>query len=265
MKNKSYIKKNVNNNQKVKKKKTFTYFLVLILLSLSFVGSMLGSVAFVRTFADTEYPSITNYVSNEFDVGADLTNNYLYVPKYSEENLETGTYDYYFSELNFSIGTTFNIEFHLNNADVYIDYLSFSLTNIFKDTNEYTIFYFDLDTFNGFIEQFNNAEDTNIPFVESLVVSSISIPLVTVYYTAFSDTGSGVLGGIIGILTGGISSLGSGVGTGLSSLASSIFLDSTGDLSTFGFITLIFSALALAFGLCRLIVRWISTLGGSRV
>lgn len=77
-----------------------------------------------------------------------------------------------------------------------------------------------------------------------------------------------LLAEIISILTGGIVGIGEGVGAGLSALATSIFLTGTGEtqtLSTFGVITIIFAAVSLGIGLCRLIVRWISTLGGSRV
>lgn len=73
---------------------------------------------------------------------------------------------------------------------------------------------------------------------------------------------------IISILVGGITGIAEGIGSGLSTLATSIFLSGSGDtqtLSTFGTITVIFAGISLAIGLCRLIVRWISTLGGSRV
>lgn len=77
-----------------------------------------------------------------------------------------------------------------------------------------------------------------------------------------------LLAEIISILVGGITGIAEGIGAGLSTLATSIFLSGSGDsqaLSTFGVITVIFAGISLAIGLCRLIVRWISTLGGSRV
>ena len=56
-----------------------------------------------------------------------------------------------------------------------------------------------------------------------------------------------------------------GIGEGLSTLVTSIFLTSTGGLSVFGTLVVVFAGISLAIGLCRLIVRWLSTLGGSRV
>lgn len=79
---------------------------------------------------------------------------------------------------------------------------------------------------------------------------------------------SAILTQIISILVGGIKGIASGIGEGLSSLATSIFLDTTGEaaaLSVFGMFVAIFAGISLAVGLCRLVVRWISTLGGSRV
>lgn len=77
--------------------------------------------------------------------------------------------------------------------------------------------------------------------------------------------GSTLLTEIIEILVGGITGIAEGIGSGLSTLAQSIFLTTEGGLSVFGTITVIFAGISLAIGLCRLIVRWISTLGGSRV
>ena len=77
-----------------------------------------------------------------------------------------------------------------------------------------------------------------------------------------------ILQEIIGILVGGITGIAEGIGTGLSTLVTSIFLQGTGDtqtLSTFGTIVVVFAGISLAIGLCRLIVHWLSTLGGSRV
>lgn len=77
-----------------------------------------------------------------------------------------------------------------------------------------------------------------------------------------------ILTQIIAILVGGIKGIASGIGEGLSTLATSIFLDTTGEtatLSVFGMVVAIFAGISLAVGLCRLVVRWISSLGGSRV
>lgn len=75
-----------------------------------------------------------------------------------------------------------------------------------------------------------------------------------------------VLTEIIEILTGGISGMATGIGTGLSELATSVFLK-VGDagaiegLSTFGMLVAVFGGIALAVGLSRFVVRWVSTLG----
>lgn len=77
-----------------------------------------------------------------------------------------------------------------------------------------------------------------------------------------------ILSEIIQILVGGITGIAQGVGSGLSTLATSIFLTGTGDsqsLSTFGTLVVVFAGIGLAIGLCRLVVRWISTLGGRKV
>lgn len=85
-------------------------------------------------------------------------------------------------------------------------------------------------------------------------------------------TGVQILQAIIEILVGGIQPVAEAIGTGLSTLATSIFLQTTGTgsdavttLSTFGVLIVVFAGISLAIGLCRLVVRWISTLGGSRV
>ena len=77
-----------------------------------------------------------------------------------------------------------------------------------------------------------------------------------------------VLTEIISLLVGGIQGIASGVGSGLSTLATSIFLTGTGDaqkLSSFGGIIVVFAGISLAVGLCRLVVHWVSSLGGSRM
>lgn len=77
--------------------------------------------------------------------------------------------------------------------------------------------------------------------------------------------GTAILTSIIEILVGGITGIAQGIGEGLSTLVTSIFLTSTGGLSVFGTLVVVFAGISLAIGLCRLIVRWLSTLGGSRV
>ena len=73
---------------------------------------------------------------------------------------------------------------------------------------------------------------------------------------------------IIEILVGGISGVAQGVGEGLSTLAQSIFLQTTGEpdaatteLSTFGVLIVVFAGISLAIGLCRWVVNFISSLG----
>ena len=77
-----------------------------------------------------------------------------------------------------------------------------------------------------------------------------------------------LLSSIIQILVGGIAGVAEGVGSGLSTLATSIFLQTTGEgasavtsLSTFGAIIIIFAGISLALGLCRWVVNWLTSLG----
>ena len=81
-----------------------------------------------------------------------------------------------------------------------------------------------------------------------------------------------MLQAIIEILVGGITGIAEGIGSGLTTLATSIFLTTTSSggetsttLSTFAVLTIVFAGISLAIGLSRLVVRWVSSLGGSRV
>lgn len=77
-----------------------------------------------------------------------------------------------------------------------------------------------------------------------------------------------VLTEIISLLVGGIQGIASGVGSGLSTLATSVFLtesEGTQNLSAFGGIIVVFAGISLAIGLCRLVVKWVSSLGGHRM
>lgn len=81
-------------------------------------------------------------------------------------------------------------------------------------------------------------------------------------------TGVELVTAIVEILVSGITGIASGIGTGLSNLAQSIFLVTTGDtttLSTFGTIIVVFAGIALAIGLSRLVVTWLTSLGGSNM
>lgn len=78
---------------------------------------------------------------------------------------------------------------------------------------------------------------------------------------------SNVLTEIIGLLTDGITGIAEGIGGGLQNLVTEIFL-TTGEggaqsLSIFGGVIVIFAGIALAVGLSRLVVNWVTSLGGS--
>lgn len=80
-----------------------------------------------------------------------------------------------------------------------------------------------------------------------------------------------ILTAIIELLVGGITGIASGIGQGLSTLVTDIFVTGTGTtespyaLSVFGTVVVVFAGIALAIGLCRLVVKWVSSLGGSRM
>lgn len=77
----------------------------------------------------------------------------------------------------------------------------------------------------------------------------------------------GVLTEIIDLLVGGISGIASGIGSGLQNLVTQIFLTGTGTvedpytLSVYGGVLIVFAGVALAIGLSRFIVNWLSSLG----
>lgn len=73
---------------------------------------------------------------------------------------------------------------------------------------------------------------------------------------------------IIQILVGGITEMAKGIGGGLSTLAQSIFLQTTGEgasattsLSTFGVLIVVFAGISLAVGLSRWVVNFVASLG----
>ena len=77
---------------------------------------------------------------------------------------------------------------------------------------------------------------------------------------------SAVLQEIITLLVSGISQMASGIGSGLTALVSNIFLETdattgTTQLSTFGGMIVVFAGIALAIGLCRWVVNWLTSLG----
>ena len=77
-------------------------------------------------------------------------------------------------------------------------------------------------------------------------------------------SGVEIVTAIVEILVSGISGVASGVGQGLSTLASSIFMTTTGDtqgLSVFGILIIAFAGISLAIGLCRWVVNFVTSLG----
>ena len=73
-----------------------------------------------------------------------------------------------------------------------------------------------------------------------------------------------ILTEIITLLTGGITGVASGVGGGLQELATSIFLEGTGDaqtLSVMGSLIVIFAGISLALGLSRWVLNFVTSLG----
>ena len=80
-----------------------------------------------------------------------------------------------------------------------------------------------------------------------------------------------ILTAIIELLVGGITGIAKGIGQGLSTLVTDIFVTGAGTtespyaLTVFGTVVVVFAGIALAMGLCRLVVKWISSLGGSRM
>lgn len=81
-------------------------------------------------------------------------------------------------------------------------------------------------------------------------------------------TGIQIMQSIIEILVGGITQVAQGIGSGLSTLAQSVFLQTTGEgasakteLSTFGVLIVVFAGISLAIGLSRWVVNFVASLG----
>ena len=70
---------------------------------------------------------------------------------------------------------------------------------------------------------------------------------------------------IISLLTGGITGIASGIGSGLTALVKNIFLEEGSGgamtLSVFGGLIIVFAGVALAVGLSRWVVNWVTSLG----
>ena len=81
---------------------------------------------------------------------------------------------------------------------------------------------------------------------------------------------SAILSEIVSILTGGITGVASGVGQGVTSLVQQIFLTGEGTtaspyaLSAFGGIVVVFAGIALAIGLCRWVMNFLTSLGAKK-
>lgn len=81
-------------------------------------------------------------------------------------------------------------------------------------------------------------------------------------------SGTQIMQSIIEILVGGITQVAQGIGSGLSTLAQSVFLQTTGEgsqatttLSTFGVLIVVFAGISLAIGLSRWVVNFVASLG----
>lgn len=75
---------------------------------------------------------------------------------------------------------------------------------------------------------------------------------------------TGILQEIINLLVGGISGVAGGIGGGLNDLVTEIFVTTNGDtqtLSTFGGIIVVFAGVALAIGLSRWVVNFLTSMG----
>lgn len=73
-----------------------------------------------------------------------------------------------------------------------------------------------------------------------------------------------ILTEIISILVGGITGVAEGIGGGLQTLATSIFLNGTGDsqkLSVMGTLIVVFAGISLAMGLSRWVLNFVTSLG----
>ena len=75
-------------------------------------------------------------------------------------------------------------------------------------------------------------------------------------------TPQNLLSEIVQLLVGGISGIATGIGDGLSTLAQSVFIEtSDGSLTVFGSLVVIFAGVSLAIGLSRYIVNFLTSWG----
>lgn len=71
-----------------------------------------------------------------------------------------------------------------------------------------------------------------------------------------------LLNQIIQILVGGLTEFAKGLGSGINQFVTNVFTNETGEsLTVFGSVTIVFAGIALAIGLSKFIVNWVSSLG----
>ena len=77
-------------------------------------------------------------------------------------------------------------------------------------------------------------------------------------------TGTALVTEIVGILVSGITGIAQGIGAGLSDLAQAIFFTTTGEtqsLSVMGILIICFAGIALAIGLSRWVLNFLTSMG----
>lgn len=77
--------------------------------------------------------------------------------------------------------------------------------------------------------------------------------------------GLALLEEMVAVLVGGITGIATGIGSGLNDLVQSIFLTTSEggeqSLSVYGTVILVFAGVALAIGISKLVVNWLTSLG----
>ena len=85
--------------------------------------------------------------------------------------------------------------------------------------------------------------------------------------TCSSPSSQSVLTEIISLLVGGLTSMATGLGSGLQTMVTSIFVDTSSNpykLTTFGAIVIVFGAVALAIGLSRWVMNYLTSFGSGK-
>ena len=70
-----------------------------------------------------------------------------------------------------------------------------------------------------------------------------------------------VLSQIIQLLVGGLPEMAKGLGAGLTAFVESIFVSASGNMSTFGYLIVVFAGISLSIGLSRWVVNFVTSLG----